>query len=79
MPFNSEGKPHGNGKKPHKFTYTYKDISRITGLKVSTLRAYASRGIFNPYSFYDTFYFLTRWINQHGIIDHEFEPMNDTR
>jgi hypothetical protein len=36
------------GKKPHKFTYTYKDISILSGLTVNTLRNYASQGKFNP-------------------------------
>lgn len=34
------------GKSPHKFSYTYKDVSRLTGLSVETLRVYSSQGKF---------------------------------
>lgn len=36
------------GKSEHKFTYTYSTIAQLTGLKVGTLRRYASQGKFNP-------------------------------
>ena len=46
------------GKKPHKFTYTYKDISRLTGLTIGTLYKYHARGKLNPSNLSDVLRFV---------------------
>jgi len=47
------------GKKPHKFTYTYMDIARLTGLTLNTVRQYASKGKYDPYNLASTIEFIS--------------------
>jgi len=51
----------GQGKKEHKFTYTYKDISNLTGLKISTLRFYVYKRKFNPRLLKEVISFIKRY------------------
>lgn len=60
MPYNSKGKLHGTGKKPHKFTYTYNDISLLTGLSINTIRQYASKGKLKPHTLREVILFISR-------------------
>jgi len=41
----------GKGKSSHKFTFTYQDMSLLTGLGVPTLRKYRAQGKFDPGNF----------------------------
>ncbi len=41
----------GKGKSSHRFSFTYADISLLTGLGIPTLRKYRAQGKFNPDNF----------------------------
>lgn len=54
-------RPWVYGKSPHKFTYTYQDISNLTKLAITTLRIYASKGKFNPDNLNSVIEFVNRY------------------
>lgn len=49
------------GKMPHKFIYTYNDISALTGLSLWTIRSYVSKKKFNPNDLLDVCQFIMRY------------------
>lgn len=49
-------------KTPKKFTFTFEDISRITGLSVGNLRVMVSRKLFNPKDLQSVVHFVaSQW------------------
>jgi hypothetical protein len=59
-------KPRGKVK----FTYTYDDISRATGISYVALRKMVSRGVFNPRDLVSVAYFF---------LEEEIRKMNEER
>lgn len=49
------------GKMPHKFNYTYNDISSLTGLSLWTIRSYVSKKKFNPDDLWSVCQFIMQY------------------
>lgn len=41
---------YGRGRSPTKFSYTFEDVARLTGLSIAAARKHAQRGNFDPNS-----------------------------
>lgn len=58
--FEGEDLRRHDGKQPHKFTYTYNDIAGLTNLSLNTVRAYASRKVYDAYDLASVISFVNR-------------------
>lgn len=58
MPINKEGKLTGTGRHDTKYTYTLRDIAKVTGYKLSYLYKMKQQGLLNPNSLLDVIEFI---------------------